>query len=100
MNALEDLKLVLEQLQNLASNSGKQTQLIMVEQICQLNGPVVQCGGALTLLKKKLAPPQNTLLKIKQMVKWPLNKKDTKDVCTYLLEVKSTIQLGLAKDQM
>ena len=100
VNALADLKLVLDRLQNLANNGGKRTQLTMVEQMCQPNGPVERCSDALTLLKRKLEPPQNTLLKIKQTVKWPLDKKDAQDVCAYLLEAKSTIQLALAEDQM
>jgi len=96
VNALEDLKLVLEGLQKLANG----TRFVMVKQMCQTNGPVVRCSEALTLLKRKLATPQNTLSKIKQIVKWPLDKKDAQDVCRYLLDAKSTIQLALAEDEM
>jgi hypothetical protein len=39
-------------------------------------------------------------LKIKQTVKWPLDKKDAQDVRMYLLDAKSTIQLALAEDEM
>jgi hypothetical protein len=72
----------------------------MVKEVCQPNGPVVRCSEALTLLKKKLAPRQNTLSKFTQTVKWPLDKKDARDVNMYLLEAKSTIQLALAEDEM
>ncbi len=100
VNALEDLKLVLERLHHLANGSGKQTQLVMVKQMCQPIGPVVRCSEALTLLKTKLAPPRNTLSKLKQIVKWPLDKKDSQDVRLYLLDAKSTIQLALTEDEM
>ncbi len=100
VNALEDLQLVLDRLHHLANDSEKRTQLVMVEQICQPNGPVVRCSEALTLLKTKLAPRQNTFSKLMQTVKWPLDKKDAQDVRLYLLDAKSTIQLALSEDEM
>ena len=110
---LADLFQVLSNLKKITAEPGgmSSAHLVLIERICG-NSSAPQIGGsqpsggalhrcqiALENLIEKLKPATGRLAKLKQALKWPLEKADAQKIVDYLNRVKGTLQLALAGHQ-